>query len=171
MMKWIHVKSWWYLVLAFVKINYIVGFCFNFKNIHTYVKKGMKFFKTVRQFFHGLSKHFRRCIQIGMYIYLRKVSIPTHVSSANYNSKDKKTCNILKMFLLQRSSPSCFAKKKFQHFQLITIILLLQLFFCQINSVFCLLTLFNEKKLFKIRIVIVNKVGFKIQLGISLFAS
>ena len=110
MMKWIHVKSWWYLVLAFVKINYIVGFCFNFKN------KGMKFFKTVRQFFHGLSKHFRRCIQIGMYIYLRKVSIPTHVSSANYNSKDKKTCNILKMFLLQRSSPSCFAKKKVSTF-------------------------------------------------------
>ena len=84
---------------------------------HTYVKKGIKFFKTVRQFFHGLSKHFRRCIQIGaMYIYLCKVSIPTHVSSANYNSKDKKTCNILKMFLLQRSSPSCFAKKKVSTF-------------------------------------------------------
>ena len=165
MMKWIHVKSWWYLVLAFVKINYIVGFCFNFKN------KGMKFFKTVRQFFHGLSKHFRRCIQIGMYIYLRKVSIPTHVSSANYNSKDKKTCNILKMFLLQRSSPSCFAKRKVSTFSTHYNNITTATFFCQINSVFCLLTLFNEKKLFKIRIVIVNKVGFKIQLGISLFAS
>ena len=126
MMKWIHVKSWWYLVLAFVKINYIVGFCFKFKN------KGMKFFKTVSSVFSWPLQTFSQVYtnRYVLYIYLRKVSIPTHVSSANYNSKDKKTCNILKMFLLQRGPHHpVLQKKKFQHFQLITIILLLQLFF------------------------------------------